>query len=95
MHLRTLCYANINLLCNESTYDGNIQDMSCSGMFIETKGKFAVGQNISVLISMDEGAKRQRITGEIVRTEIKGIGVKFRMAEDKLATRIKSLVDMI
>lgn len=65
------------------TYEGIIKDISASGIFIETKELFQVGQMIMMNIPDVSGARHVRVAGEIARVKPEGIGVKF-MSKSKV-----------
>jgi hypothetical protein len=59
------------------TYAGTIMDISTTGIFIETRESFKIGQMVMVNIPDTHDDSYVRLAGEIVRTEPEGIGVKF------------------
>ena len=54
-----------------------IQDISNGGVFIQTDGRFFLGQKITLTFSSPKTREDQTVSGEIVRVDSKGIGVKF------------------
>jgi len=54
-----------------------IRDISRCGMFIETGRSFSVGENITVKFEVPSTRKIYKILGEVVRSQEKGLGVKF------------------
>jgi hypothetical protein len=60
------------------SYDYSVKDISRSGMFIETKQSFSVGQKIIIKYQVPTSKKTIKIIGEIVRLQKNGIGVKFK-----------------
>ena len=57
-------------------YLGSIENNCDGGVFIETRGRFSEGQNISMTIESPKFVSEKR-TGRIVRVTERGIGVKF------------------
>jgi hypothetical protein len=55
-----------------------INDISRSGMFIESSSSFFVGQNIAVKFQIPVSKKIFQMIVEIVRLQDNGIGVKFK-----------------
>ena len=54
-----------------------IQNLSVSGLFIETQLPFFVGEKLSMTFSLPGADDPIKITGKIVRVDPNGIGVQF------------------
>ncbi len=54
-----------------------IQDISNGGVYIQTDGSFFLGQQITLTFSIPKTREEQKVSGEIVRVDSQGIGVKF------------------
>ena len=54
-----------------------IQNLSVSGLFIETQLPFFVGEELSMTFSLPGADNPIKITGKIVRIDSNGIGVQF------------------
>ena len=54
-----------------------IQDISDGGVFIQTDGPFFESQKITLTFSLPNADKDISISGEVVRIDSQGIGVKF------------------
>lgn len=54
-----------------------IQNLSDSGLFIETQLPFFVGEALSMTFSLPDADDPIKITGKIVRIDSNGIGVQF------------------
>ncbi|MGD9106981.1 MAG: PilZ domain-containing protein [Desulfobacterales bacterium] len=59
------------------TWTDTIQDLSVSGLFIETRIPFFVGDELSMTFSLTDAENPIKITGKIVRVDSNGIGVQF------------------
>ena len=59
------------------------KDISKGGIFIETKTSFKVGQTITMKFRLSQSHKLIQANGEIVRSNLKGIGVKFKRQPKK------------
>ncbi len=59
-------------------YKGNIKNLSRSGAFIETKGNFAVGQIIKLVIPGTKIDKGIMLKSEIIHALSNGVGIKFK-----------------
>jgi len=77
-HPRKPFSKNINYTANKKFYEGLIQDISRSGMYIKSGDKFSVGQELTLTIPTANRPKSLKLRGEVVRTEKEGFGVKFK-----------------
>ena len=68
----------VDFVLNERIFRGFIQNLSASGMFIETSESFSEGQRIILTFELPEPDEHIRVSGKIVRL-IPGVGfgVKF------------------
>ena len=71
--LRTL----VDYAADGKAYRDFIHDISGSGVFIETRIPFAVGQQISMTFIVPDTNFAFKNSGRIVRTSPRGVGVKF------------------
>jgi len=62
---------------NSRFFTDFIQNLSVSGLFIETQLPFFVGQELSMTFSLPGADGPIKITGKIVRIDSDGIGVQF------------------
>lgn len=63
----------------DSRFKASVHDLCTSGVFICTDRKFSIGQEISLTFWFPESGKKMMASGEIVRIEYSGIGVKFKI----------------
>ena len=68
----------VDFVLNERMFRGLIQNLSASGMFIETSDSFSEGQRITLTFQLPEPGEHIKVSGKIVRLipDI-GFGVKF------------------
>ena len=68
----------VDFVLNKRIFKGFIQNLSASGMFIETSESFSPGQIITLTFELPEPGEHIKVSGKIVRLipEI-GFGVKF------------------
>ena len=68
----------VDFVLNERIFRGFIQNLSASGMFIETSESFSEGQRITLTFELPEPGEHIKVSGKIVRliSDI-GFGVKF------------------
>jgi Tfp pilus assembly protein PilZ len=60
-------------------FKASIDDVSSSGVFINTRRHLSTGQEIAMKFSFPKSKKIIMATGEIVRASGKGVGVKFKI----------------
>ncbi len=59
-------------------FKGSIQNISRSGLFIETRDRFEVGRSIRIVIPDDRFDQYLSITAQVVRSNRDGIGLKIK-----------------
>jgi hypothetical protein len=59
-------------------FKASIDDVSSSGVFINTRRHLSTGQEIAMKFSFPKAKNTIMATGEIVRASGKGVGVKFK-----------------
>ena len=79
-HPRKGCSIPVDCATRDQSFKGFIKDISTGGVFIETHGDSTVGKEISLTFSTPHQQERVRITGEVVRNNMLGIGVAFKQA---------------
>jgi Tfp pilus assembly protein PilZ len=62
-------------------YQDFVRNVAAGGVFIETREHFSVGQSVSLTFSLPNYSGVIKITGEIIRTTPKGIGIEFKVTE--------------
>ncbi len=77
-HPRKPCMIPVDYATKDRRFTDFIQDISASGVFIETKEPFSVGQEITLAFSVPESEIPFKIFGEIVRAGSQGIAVTFK-----------------
>ena len=75
-HPRIPCFVAVEYVAQGRAYTEFIRDTSRGGMFIETYWPFMIGETLSVTFSPPDKKRPIKISGEVVRTNPKGIGVK-------------------
>jgi len=77
-HKRKTYSKYINFTTNNRFYMGIIRDISRTGIFIETKGTFSSAQTLMLAIPFSNKKKNVIVSGEVVRSNDEGFGVKFK-----------------
>jgi Tfp pilus assembly protein PilZ len=75
-HPRTPCFLAVEYVAQGRSHTEFIRDTSQGGMFIETCWPFMIGEKLSLTYSSPDKKRPIKISGEVVRTNPKGIGVK-------------------
>ena len=80
----------VDFVLNERIFRGFIQNLSASGMFIETSESFSEGQRITLTFELPEPEEHIKVSGKIVRL-IPGVGfgVKFNKVIEISPTKTK------
>jgi len=80
----------VDFVLNERIFRGFIQNLSASGMFIETSESFSEGQIITLTFGLPEPGKHIKVSGKIVRLiPGAGFGVKFNKVIEVSPHKIK------
>jgi len=76
-HSRKPCSLPVTYTTQDMLSSDTIRDISAGGAFIETSEPLSVGHQITLWFSLPDREEPVLITGEVVWTPRKGIGVKF------------------
>lgn len=77
-HARKPCAIPTLIEAKKRRVRGEILDASHGGVFIKCEEQVPVGQKVSVLIPLKKKQKLVVRVGEVVRSDAKGIGIKFQ-----------------
>ncbi len=61
----------------EACFTDFIQDISSGGVCIQTDGHFFLGQQITLTFTIPKAEEDITVSGEVVRVNTRGIGVRF------------------
>ena len=75
-HPRISCFVVVEYVAQGRAYTDFIRNISRNGMFIETHWPFMSGEKLSLTFNPPEIKRSIKISGEIVKINPKGIGVK-------------------
>jgi len=78
---RVPVFTSVNYAVEGRAYQDFVRNVGAGGVFIETSEHFSVGQSVSLTFSLPNYSRVIKITGEIMRTTPKGVGVEFKVAE--------------
>jgi len=76
-HARTIRLVEVDFVIQDRAHRGFIFNISDGGAYIETRETFLVGQKLVLAFPSPNSKKHVKKTGEIIRTDKNGIGVKF------------------
>jgi Tfp pilus assembly protein PilZ len=91
-HERESFFMVVDYSTEDRIYKDYIKDISADGIFIETRMPFSVGRELSLSFPFPNYQKYIKITGELIRIALQGIGVKFKMLNQDQEAMIKSLL---
>ena len=87
-HPRKDCYFDIDCATWRGGFDGVVTDVSLGGMFIETDTRVSPGEEITADLYSRGNADPIRVTGEVVWTPRRGVGVRFTSSPAKALKKI-------
>ncbi len=85
----------VDFASQDRVYREFVQDISGTGVYIQTSGSFSVGQDIVLTFSFPDSQKHVKITGRIARVADSGIGVQFDIRNFREELPITSLLKML
>ncbi len=97
-HVRKECLITAHYAIQDRIYKGSIHDISRSGVFIETRETFYIGQKAVMTFSFNANKISFMLAGQIARCAPDGIGVLFNPLtsdqEDELRKMVESMGDI-
>lgn len=87
--------ATLSILQVEAYHTGALANISEGGCFFPVSGDIPLGEACNICISIGEGLQAETILfeGTVVRSDAKGIGIKFNGPENRYRTTVKKIVD--
>jgi len=86
-HLRAVC------VLDASTFDGTITDISTVGLYIRTEKSYPVGKRIRVSCRLPGREKALILSGDIIRSEPAGIGVRLDALKPEQDRAIRDFIN--
>ena len=74
---RISCLLAVDFATQERAYRDFMQDLSKGGVFIETREPLNIGETISLTFTTPNPQSHFKMSGKIVRSDNKGVGVEF------------------
>ena len=69
----------VRCLTNTCRFEGRIQNVSSSGIFIRTQQDLPVGEEIAISFTFPDSGNQVRATGKVVRTTYSGMGIEIQI----------------
>ena len=89
---RKSCQIPIYYATEEKVYTGFIENISPTGLFIKTRRRLPIGDEILMTFRLQGLAKPIKIKGEIAHTNRSGVGIKFIHTNPKVTQVLGILV---
>ncbi len=80
---RVPVFTAVNYAVEGRAYQDFVRNVGAGGVFIETLEHFSVGQTVLLTFSLPNYSRVIKITGEIIRTTPKGVGIEFKVTEKR------------
>jgi Tfp pilus assembly protein PilZ len=74
-------------------YNSYILDINQYGAYVETNESLAVGQQMKLTFASPNSREPLDITGEIIRKDGQGVGIRFQNLSDNELQTIRSFVE--
>ena len=94
-HTRKPFITVVDFASRGRAYREFVQDISGSGVYIQTLRPFSVGQEVVLTFPFPDSQKHVKLTGCIARVDDTGIGVQFDMRSSRDEFPIRSLLKML
>ena len=69
----------VRCLTGNCNFEATIQDVSSSGIFINTREDLQIGEEIAIKFTFPKSGNQVQATGEVVRTSGAGIGIEIKV----------------
>jgi uncharacterized protein (TIGR02266 family) len=90
---RQPCRLSVDYATQDNTGIEHILDISAGGVFIETNASMALGQELTLKFSLPDSPDTFEVSGKIIWSGPKGIGVKFKDIKQREIIRIKTYLE--
>ena len=78
------CVADVVYSDNTRLAQGMIVNISAGGLYLQPDSPFAVGQLVTLSFEHPTEKQQMKVNGKVVRSDEKGIGVKFEKAIENI-----------
>jgi len=92
---RVVFHVNASIGYNNHTINGDVENLSTSGMFLNTKENIPLDTDVevSIYLSGTTSELSLKISGVVVRKDQKGIGVNFKEIEFDSYLHLKNIIE--
>ncbi len=90
--IRKSYFMAVDYATDDRLHQEFINDISCGGVYIETRQPLPVGQKISLSFALPDQQTHIKVSGGVVRSDAKGIGVAFLTTDSAVRSRIAAAV---
>jgi hypothetical protein len=87
------CLINVNMMLQGPRFNSYILDINQYGAYIETNETFDVGQQMKLTFASPNSREPLDITGEIIRKDGQGVGIRFQNLSNNELQTIRSFVE--
>lgn len=87
-HARKALFMGVHYTTEGRRHSDFIENISTGGAFIQTRVPFPIGQMVSMVFPLPSYSIPVNITGEVVRTSPRGIGLKFKLMRPMTAAPV-------
>ena len=85
----------VDYATNNHVYTEPVQDISPSGLFIETETPLPVGTEINMVFTDFDTLRLIRVAGNVIRSSSQGIAVEFRFSDQEEQLRMDRFVSSL
>ena len=87
------CLINVNMRLQGPRYNSYILDINQHGAYIETNEAFTIGQQMKLTFASPNSRQPFNVTGEVIRRDPQGVGIKFQNLSTLEMETIRSFVE--
>lgn len=87
------CLINVNMRLQGPRYNSYILDINQHGAYIETNEVFTIGQEMKLTFASPNSREPLHVTGEVIRRDAQGVGIKFQNLSTLEMETIRSFVE--
>jgi len=82
----------LNFSAENRAYYGQARNISATGVFIESKAEFRIGEHIQLVLDFISASNPVKIGGTVVRKEAEGIAVQFDAHSQTRLNHLESVI---
>lgn len=92
---RVVFHVNASIGYNDHTINGDVENLSTNGMFMNTREDIPLDAEVevSIYLSGTTSELSLKINGTVVRKDAKGVGIQFKEIEFDSYLHLRNIVD--